>query len=159
MFRPCDVLTSRESQDSHPGHGTCANRASCQNQRVDNSAPRCRTLRSGTAIPRFIGLAYAKTKRGEEIGCLMTELSGSSPDCAFNLLTRSEKCVGRCNTYILVRHLTVLLRATILNHLQALHTESLLHADFAWRSAIPLYLPASRCKRSASPNLKAISYS
>ncbi len=47
----------------------------------------------GTAIPRLIGLAYATTTRGEHVGCLMTELFGSSLDCPLIHLARSEKCV------------------------------------------------------------------
>ncbi|KAF9018038.1 hypothetical protein BDZ89DRAFT_362446 [Hymenopellis radicata] len=65
----------------------------------------------GEAIPRLIGLAFAKRTRGGYFACLMTEKFGSSLDCKLISLARSEKAI-------------------ILNHLQSLHDKGLIHADF-----------------------------
>ncbi|KAF8916368.1 hypothetical protein CPB85DRAFT_1432057 [Mucidula mucida] len=65
----------------------------------------------GKAIPRLLGLAFAKRIKGGYMGCLMTEKFGSSLDCKLISLARSEKAI-------------------ILNHLQSLHNKGLIHADF-----------------------------
>ncbi|KAF9019676.1 hypothetical protein BDZ89DRAFT_1072806 [Hymenopellis radicata] len=71
----------------------------------------------GKAIPRLIGLAFAKRTRGGYLGCLMTEKFGSSLDCKLISLARSEKAI-------------------ILNHLQAIHDKRLIHADFKERNIL-----------------------
>ncbi|KAF9018047.1 hypothetical protein BDZ89DRAFT_1140280 [Hymenopellis radicata] len=65
----------------------------------------------GKAIPRLIGLAFAKRTRGGYFACLMTEKFGSSLDCDLISLARSDKAI-------------------ILSHLQSVHDKGLIHADF-----------------------------
>ncbi|KAF9018048.1 hypothetical protein BDZ89DRAFT_1140281 [Hymenopellis radicata] len=71
----------------------------------------------GKAIPRLIGLAFAKRTGGGYLGCLMTEKFGSSLDCKLISLARSEKAI-------------------ILNHLKAIHHKRLIHADFKERNIL-----------------------
>ncbi len=48
----------------------------------------------GKAIPRLIGLAFARRTRGGYLGCLMTEKFGASLDCDLISLARSDKYVA-----------------------------------------------------------------
>ncbi len=81
----------------------------------------------GKAIPRLIGLAFARRAKGGYLGCLMTEKFGSALDCDLISLARSDK-------YVVIHgvrsFLSPLFRAVILNHLQSVHDRGLIHADF-----------------------------
>ncbi len=81
----------------------------------------------GKAIPRLIGLAFAKRTRGGYFACLMTEKFGSSLDCKLISLMRSEKYVGLDGVFF---YNLSSFRAIILNHLQSVHDKGLIHADF-----------------------------
>ncbi len=80
----------------------------------------------GKAIPRLIGLAFAKRTRGGYFACLMTEKFGSSLDCKLISLMRSEKYVVLDGVFLCN---SSSFRAIILNHLQSVHDKGLIH-DF-----------------------------